>query len=970
MSKHSSNDKLSLAFALHGKGNIDEAAKLYREVIRENPKSGDALHWLGAIEASVGKLAEAARLMERALSIQPSNKQFAENYATVLCQSGNFAGASAICLKSLATNNTSTYLLYVGAGSLLKLNRLQEALSLFDKLLAREPDHIAAITERSTVLLEMKEYEAASSGIDRALTVDPQYSEAHFNKGVLCGELGRYDEALVAFRKALTLNPGSGRAWAGSGNALLGLERYDEARAAYENAIKAEPGSSGARLGLGSVCLSLKQFDGALAFYSEVLEAEPELVEAWLGRGNALSQLKHYEQALAAYEKALALKPELAEAWLGHAKVVFDLRRFEEALASYEKALAIKPELAESWFDHGNVCLQLKRYEEALSSFKKALTHKPALAEAWRRRGDIYFELMRYEEALTSYKEALALKPELAEAWLGHANVVVELRRFEEALVSYERALAIKPELAEAWFGLGNVRLQFKRYEEALSSFKKALTHKPALAEAWCWVGNLFVELKRYNEAIEAYDQALRFKPDLREVEGARLNTKMLLCDWINFDAECSSLTSAVKNRKPNTGPFNFLTVSSSAEDQLQCAALWVAENCPPKQKGVWRGEHSRHEKIRVAYVSADFREHHPVAFLIAGMLESHDKSRFDVTAISLGPDDNSQMRQRLKSSVDHFVDADTFNDNEIVNLVRSSEIDILVDLMGFTAGSRTRIFAARSAPIQVNYLGYPGTMGAQYIDYILSDRFVIPGEMRECYSEKVVYLPDSFMANDSRRRISERLWLRSECNLPEDGFVFCSFNRTYKIVPRVFDIWMKVLQQLDKSVLWLSSANETAIRNLRREAQVRGVDPVRLVFAEQVPLNEDHLARHRLADLFLDTLPYNAHTTASDALWAGLPVLTCLGQTFAGRVGASLLNALNLPELIATTPEMYEQMAIDFGKYPEKLATIKSKLAVNLRTAPLFDTKRFTKNIEAAYAEMFQRHQTGLAPDHIVVSN
>jgi protein O-GlcNAc transferase len=969
MSKHSNDDKLSLAFALHGKGNIDEAAKLYRAVIRRNPKSGRALHWLGAIEASNGNLAEAARLMERSLSIQPSNKQFAENYATVLCQLGNFGGASAICLKSLATNNTSTYLLYVGAGALLKLNRLQESLSLFDRLLAQEPDHIAAITERSSVLLEMKEYEGASSGIDRALTLNPQYSYAHLNKGVLCGELGRYDEAIAAFDKALALNPSSGGAWAGRGNALVGLERYDEARIAYENALKAEPGSSEARLGLGNVCLSLKQFNNAFAFYSEVLEVEPELVEAWLGRGNALSQLKRYEQAVAAYERASALKPELASAWLGHANVVLELRRFEEALGSYDRALAIKPELAEAWFGRGNACLQLKRHEEALSSYEKTLTHKPALAEAWRGRGDVYFELMRYEEALASYKKAVALEPDLASAWLGCANVVLGLRRSEEALGSYERALAIKPELAEAWFGRGNACLQLKRHEEALSSFQKALTHNPTLAEAWCCVGNLFVELKRYNEAIEAYGQALRLKPDLRGVEGARLNTKMILCDWINLDAECSSLTSAVKNGKPNTGPFNFLTVSSSAEDQLQCAALWVAENFPQKQKGILQGKRSRHEKIRVAYVSADLREHHPVSFLIAGMLEAHDKSRFDVTAISLGVDDSSQMRRRLRSSVDHFIDADTFDDNEIINLIRASEIDILVDLMGFTAGSRTRVFADRPAPIQINYLGYPGTMGAQYIDYIVSDRLVIPDEMRECYSEKIVYLPDSFMASDSKRKISERLWFRTECNLPEDGFVFCSFNRTYKIVPQVFDIWMKVLQQLDNSVLWLSGANETAIRNLRREAQFRGVDPSRLVFAQQVPLNEDHLARHRLADLFLDTLLYNAHTTASDALWAGLPVLTCLGQTFAGRVGASLLNALDLPELIATTPEMYEQMAIDFATYPEKLAAIKSKLAVNLRVAPLFDTKRFTKNIEAAYVEMVQRHQVGLAPDHIVVS-
>src|SRR6266436_2850115 len=264
-------------------------------------------------------------------------------------------------------------------------------------------------------------------------------------------------------------------------------------------------------------------------------------------------------------------------------------------------------------------------------------------------------------------------------------------------------------------------------------------------------------------------------------------------------------------------------------------------------------------------------------------------------------------MRRRLNASFDHFIDAKTFDDKQIANLVRSSEVDILVDLMGFTADSQTGIFARRAAPIQVNYLGYPGTMGARYIDYILADRFVIPEEKRECYSENVVYLPDSFMANDSKRKISERLPRRSEYNLPETGFVFCSFNNSYKIVPQIFNIWMRLLRRLDNSVLWLSNTNETAIRNLRREAQNRGVDPSRLVFAQRVALNEDHLARHELADLFLDTLPYNAHTTASDALWAGLPVLTCLGETFAGRVAASLLNAINLPELIATTPEAYE---------------------------------------------------------------
>jgi len=481
--------------------------------------------------------------------------------------------------------------------------------------------------------------------------------------------------------------------------------------------------------------------------------------------------------------------------------------------------------------------------------------------------------------------------------------------------------------------------------------------------------GNALTSLKRFEDAFVAYDKALSVKPELVGAEGTRLHAKLNICDWTEFDNDSAHLGSSVRNRKPNAGPFAFLSISSSPDDQLRCAKLWVAEKFPAPQKASWQGEQYRHDRIHIAYLSADFREH-PVSFQIAGMLECHDRSCFDVTVISLGPDDKSEIRQRLEASCVRFVDVETVSDEQIASLVRSSEVDVLIDLMGFTAGSRTGVFAERPAPIQVNYLGFAGTMGAEYIDYILADRFVIPEETRECYSEKVVYLPDSFMANDSKRKKSERLPRRSELNLPETGFVFCSFNNSYKITPHTFNIWMRLLRQLDNSVLWLSSMNETAIRNLRREAQNRGVDPSRLVFAQRLPLNEDHLARHDLADLFLDTLPYNAHTTASDALWAGLPVLTCLGETFAGRVAASLLNAIGLPELITTTPESYERKAIDLATHPEKMAIIKTKLADNRRTTPLFDTKLFTKHIEAAYTAMYERHQAGLAPDHIVVPN
>ena len=358
-----------------------------------------------------------------------------------------------------------------------------------------------------------------------------------------------------------------------------------------------------------------------------------------------------------------------------------------------------------------------------------------------------------------------------------------------------------------------------------------------------------------------------------------------------------------------------------------------------------------------------------PLSFVYEHARKCVPQSRFEMTAISIGPDDNSEMRQRLKHSFDHFIDATILSDEEIASRIRVTEIDILIDLKGFTQDARTNVFARRPAPIQANYIGYPGTMGAEYIDYIIADQTVIPENSKQYYLEKIVYLPTSYQVNDSKRFISDKAFTRTQLGLPPTGFVFCSFNNNYKITPRIFDCWMRILKQVESSVLWLLEDNPTAASNLRKEATTRGVNPERLIFAKRLPIAE-HLARHRLADLFLDTLPYSAHTTASDALWAGLPVLTCLGETFAGRVAASLLNAIGLPELIAATPEAYEQMAIDLATHPEKLAVIKRKLAENRLTTPLFDTKLFTKHIEAAYIAMYERHQAGLAPDHISIPN
>ncbi len=509
---------------------------------------------------------------------------------------------------------------------------------------------------------------------------------------------------------------------------------------------------------------------------------------------------------------------------------------------------------------------------------------------------------------------------------------------------------------------------QLKNHQEAAAAYDKAIALKPALAQAWYGRGNLLREFKQYDAALFAYDQALALKPDLTGAESGRINVKNCICNWDGWDADCARLIASVRSGNVSAGPVEFLAIPSSAEDQLDCAKLWIKIMHPASGEPLWQGERYVHDRIRVAYLSSDFRQH-PVAYLTAGLFEHHDKSRFELTAISWGRSDDSPLRKRLEAAFDRFIDVENQTDDQVAGLIRSLEIDILVDLSGLTKYGRTNIAARRPAPVQVNYLGYPGTMGADYIDYIIADPTLVPAAHQDHYLEKIAYLPHSYMPHDDRgRAISDRAVARAEFGLPENGFVFCCFNNAYKLTPHFFGARMKLLKAVDGSVLWLTRDNGSAVDNLRKEAIAAGVDPDRLVFADRLPSSADHLARHRLADLFLDTLPYNAHTTASDALWAGLPVLTQIGETFAGRVAASLLTAIGLPELITQTPDQFESMAIELYTQPAKLAAIRAKLAQNRATQPLFNAELYTRHIESAYLAMYQRYQSGLLPEAIYV--
>jgi len=539
----------------------------------------------------------------------------------------------------------------------------------------------------------------------------------------------------------------------------------------------------------------------------------------------------------------------------------------------------------------------------------------------------------------------------------------------DASVKSFEKALDIKPDYVDAYNNLGITFMELGQHEAAVECYEKVLSIIPDFAEAYSNRGHILIDLKRLDEALASYERAIVLNPELDFILGSVLHTKMHLCIWNDLTNRLNELTKKINNTEKVIGPFALLAMIDDPEIQRKTAEMFIKDKYPKIHVLSKINRYHKHTKIRIGYFSADFRDH-PVSHLTAELYETHDRKQFEIYAFSYGPDTKDEMNLRIKAGVDHFHDVQTMSHKDVVMLSRSVELDIAVDLGGFTQDSRTGIFAMQAAPIQVNYLGYSGTMGAEYIDYLIADSTLIPKDKQHYYSEKIAYLPNSFMVNDTKNKTSTKEFTRAEAGLPNDGFVFCCFNNHYKITPDTFIGWMRILSQVDGSVLWLPEANSTAVNNLIKEAIKNGVDENRLIFAPRLTLKEDHLNRIQLADLFIDTLPYNAHTTASDSLRMGLPVLTCIGNSFASRVAASLLNAVNLPELITTTQEQYESFAIELATKPEKLNKIKDRLVNNLPTTPLYNTSLFAQHLESAYLKMYEKYQQGLDPEHIYVEH
>jgi predicted O-linked N-acetylglucosamine transferase (SPINDLY family) len=637
--------------------------------------------------------------------------------------------------------------------------------------------------------------------------------------------------------------------------------------------------------------------------------------------------------------------------------------RYREAEPVLRVATKIQPVSAATFYNYGLALQHLNRPQDALAAFDKALAKNPHSAEAWFGRGSVLLESGKLQAAIVCFDRALAIDADFALAFSNKGAALLELRRYSEAMLNLDECLRIEPSLATAHLNRARALHSLRQFGLALASAETATALAPDVPLGWVVRANICHELSRTDEAVEFLRKASSLDPSNRDWRDSLIEQKLWICEWSNYQNDLDALREEIRSGR-TVAPSLCVSLPFSAAEQF-FAAQARTKATPSRRRSVSRDRPSaRHGRVRVAYLSAEMRAH-PTATLFVGALERHDRSRFEIFVLNTTARDHSPLQKRIVDGVESFVDVYEFDDDRLIDFIREREIDILVNLDFANESLRSEVFAAHAAPVQVNYLGFPGTAAAPNCDYLIADPIVIPRDGRPWCAEKVVYLPDCYQPNDSQREIAAQSISRREADLPDDAFVFCCFNNNLKLNPDTLDEWARILSATPGSVLWLLKDSAATIGNLKREIAARGVDPSRLVLAKRVA-RPDHLARHRLADLFLDSWPYGAHTTASDALWAGLPVLTHAGETFASRVAASLLTAVGLPELIAASREAYGAAAIDLAKDPDRLNALRERLERNRATAPLFATALYTQRLEAALEAMHARRVAGLPPEDI----
>jgi len=764
----------------------------------------------------------------------------------------------------------------------------------------------------------------------RILTRSPRHAPTLHNLGLIAFRTSAPEQGVDYVRQSLAIDPSAHTAWQNLALMLGEQRRMDEAIEACRQCLALAPNDAKTHAILGNLLHAERRNAEAMSALSRSIEIKPDQPKVLVKLGALLLQSGKSAEAMLLCHQALALEPGSVEAQGLEQHILAANGKLEAAQVMIEARTADPAERARLYDELASFLRAQKRFKEAIPIQRRALACMPHEAEYHFNLAAALGGACEDQAALASYQAGLAIAPEHAVAYKNVGSLLRKMGKYSGAITAYEHAAKLDPRLADAHYNLATTCKLLSRFEEARAAFRRA---------------------------IETAPDALTHRFEMNDL-------KRTICDWDGIDEEESHCLDLLRTTgRGGVPPFLLISMPSTRADQLIGARRFAAYKEPSEELRFksHRTPPDGSRRIRIGYLSSDYITH-ATAMLLAEVLEHADRERFELFGYCYSQDDNSALRRRIIDAFDHFVVVKDMSDLEAAARIHDDGIDILVDLKGYTRDARTEILGFRPAPIQVNYLGYPGTMGADFVDYIIADAVIAPIEHQDDYSERIVQLPNCYQPNDRQRKISDEPMSRADFGLPDNAFVFCSFNNTYKLNAPVFDVWMRLLASVPRSVLWILATDEGCRANLRREAAARGIDPGRIVFAGKLPVDR-HLARHRLADLFLDTLPCNAHTTASDALWAGLPVLTCLGETFSGRVAASLLTAMDLPELIAGSLDEYERTALALATDPHRLEPIRRKIAVGCETSPLFDTTRYTRNLERAYETMMDIMRNAEAP-------
>ena len=726
---------------------------------------------------------------------------------------------------------------------------------------------------------------------------------------------------------------------------------------------------------LGNVYRDSGRCDQAIACYQRALQIKSDLVETYINMGIAYHQLAELDRAVSAYQKAIKLKPDSAEAYYNLGNTFKEQQLFDEAISCYQRVAVINPMFIEAFYNLAGCLEQQSRLDEAIECLNQCLRIKPQWAEVYNNLGHLLNQKGLSDAALSSYQQAIQIKPDLYEAHNNLGNALKYRGRFAEAIDCYQKALQYRPDYTEAYQNMGAAFTEQGRLEEGIGCFQKAIQLRPDFAEAYNSLGLCFEKQAKVAEAISSFEKAIQIKPNYVEAYSYLIHQYQHNCDWqrlMQYSKHLDELNRPAADHRKSCAepPFISMARHSDLSQGLINARAWCRKIVQPLQNlklpFSFESRRSETRKLTIGYLSCDFHDHATVHLMLRAF-GLHNREKFEINCYSYGPDDHSNYRKQILEQSDQFVGIRKLSHVDAARRIYADKVDILVDLKGHTQDARLSILACRPAPIQVHYLGYPGTTGADFIDYLITDKIVTPIEHAPFYSEKLVFLPHSYQVNDAQQEIASRVWQKEELGLPSDSFIFSSFNLPYKIDPIMFDCWMRILNQVPHSVLWLFKGGETASKNLKQKARIRGIDPRRLVFADKLPKAE-HLARLRLADLTLDTRIVNGHTTTSDSLWAGVPVITLQGGHFASRVSASLLNAIGLSEMTTHNLDVYERLAVRLANHPAEHQKIKAKLSVNRLTEPLFDTHGFVGHLESAYQKMWRLFMTGQAAQQFEV--